>query len=312
MTREALVAGEALIDFIPDRHGPLTAVESFSRRAGGAPANVAVGLARLDRTPWFCTALATDAFGDHLATVLDREGIPDRFVRREPDARTALAFVSHSEDADREFTFYRQGTADRLFDASGVPDDVLDSVDVVVVGGVTLTVEPARSATFDLVERAREAGCRVCFDPNVRPELWEVDPEPTLRRMLSATDVLKTSREDLGGGALPADPDELLDAGPDAVFLTEGDAGARLVAGEDSSWGRGEWRHDGYRVDGVVDTTGAGDAFTAGVVAGLVDGAAPEELLGFANAVAAASTRSEGAMTALPDREAVRRVRGDS
>ncbi|MDB2276632.1 PfkB family carbohydrate kinase, partial [Halorubrum ezzemoulense] len=229
-----------------------------------------------------------------------------------PDARTALAFVSPSADAAREFTFYRQGTADRLFDASGVPDDVLDSVAVVVVGGVTLTVEPARSATFDLVERARETGCRVCFDPNVRPELWEVDPEPTLRRMLSATDVLKASGEDLGVDALPADPDELLDAGPDAVFLTEGDAGARLIAGEDSPWGRGEWRHGGYRVDGVTDTTGAGDAFTAGVVAGLVDGTTPEELLGFANAVSAASTRSEGAMTALPNREAVRRVREDA
>ncbi|GAA0542243.1 carbohydrate kinase family protein [Halorubrum ejinorense] len=309
MTRETLVAGEALIDFIPDRHGALAAVESFSRQAGGAPANVAVGLARLGRTPWFCTTLATDAFGDHLASVLDREGIPDRFVSREPDAQTALAFVSHSRDADREFTFYRQGTADRRFDASGVPDDVLESVDVVVVGGVTLTVEPARSATFDLVERARAAGCRVLFDPNVRPELWEVDPAPTMRRMLSMTDVLKGSREDLGGDTLPTEPDELLDAGPDAVFLTEGDAGARLIAAEGSPWGRGEWHHGGYRVDDVADTTGAGDAFTAGVVAGLVDGTAPEELLGFANAVAAASTRFEGAMTALPDREAVERVR---
>lgn len=311
MTREALVAGEMLIDFIPDRHGPLAAVESFSRRAGGAPANVAVGLARLERTPWFCSTLATDAFGDHLATVLDREGIPDRFVNREPDSQTALAFVSHSDDADRDFAFYRQETADRQFDATGVPDDVLETVDVVVVGGVTLTVEPARSATFDLVERARETDCRVLFDPNVRPELFEVDPAPTMRRMLSLTDVLKASREDLDDDTLPTEPDELLDAGPDAVFLTEGDAGAGLIAGEDSPWGRGDWHHDGYHVDDVVDTTGAGDAFTAGVVAGLIDGAAPEELLPFANAVAAASTRSEGAMTALPNREAVRRVRED-
>ncbi|QAU12277.1 carbohydrate kinase [Halorubrum sp. BOL3-1] len=309
MVREVLVAGETLIDFIPDRPGSLATVESFSRQAGGAPANVAVGLARLDRTPWFCTALATDAFGDHLASVLDREGIPDRFVSREPDAQTALAFVSHGADADREFTFYRAETADRRFDASGVPDEVLESVDVVAVGGVTLTVEPARSATFDLVERAREAGCRVLFDPNVRPELWEVESEPTMRRALSLTDVLKASREDLVEGTLPNEPEELLDAGPDAVFLTEGDAGARLIAAADAPWGRGEWRHDGYRVDDVVDTTGAGDAFTAGVVAGLVDGSPPEELLGFANAVAAASTRHAGAMTALPDRETVERLR---
>jgi len=161
-----------------------------------------------------------------------------------------------------------------------VPDDVLESVTVVVVGGVTLTVEPGRTATFELVERARAAGCRVLFDPNVRPELWEVDPASTVRRALSVTDFLKVSREDLVDGPLPEEPEQLLDAGPDAVFLTEGDDGARLVATADSPWGRGEWRHDGYRVADVVDTTGAGDAFAAGVVAGLVDGATPEELLG--------------------------------
>jgi len=309
MSREVLVAGETLIDFIPDRPGSLAAVESFSRRAGGAPANVAVGLARLDRTPWFCTALAADPFGSHLADVLDDEGIPDRFVTRDPDRQTALAFVSHGADADREFTFYRSDTADRHLDTSVVPDDVLDSVELVAVGGVTLSVEPARSATFDLVERARERDCRIFFDPNVRPELWETDPAPVIERMLAATDVLKATREDLDGAGLPATDAALLDAGPDAILLTEGSAGARLVAGEGSPWGAGEWRHPGYEIDGVVDTTGAGDAFAAGAIAGLVDGDDPAEVLAFADAVAAASTTRRGAMAALPGRERVAALR---
>jgi len=312
MTREILVAGETLIDFIPDRPGPLAGVESFSRRAGGAPANVAVGLSRLDRTPWFCTALATDSFGSHLAEVLDREGIPDRFVTREPERRTALAFVSHGADGDREFSFYRSDTADRYLDTSVVDDGVLDGVEVVAVGGVSLTVEPARSATFDLVERARCRGCRVLFDPNVRPELWETDPGPTIERMLAETDVLKTTRDDLDGAGLPTTPSELLDAGPDVVLLTEGSAGARLLAAEGSPWGTGEWHHDGYHVDDVVDTTGAGDAFVAGAIAGLVDGYDPEPILAFANAVAAASTTRRGAMTALPDRGRVAEIREGS
>ncbi|WP_096395737.1 carbohydrate kinase [Halorubrum trapanicum] len=309
MTREVLVAGETLIDFIPDRPGPLADVESFSKRAGGAPANVAVGLARLDRTPWFCTALADDPFGSHLAQVLDREGVPDDFVTEVPDSGTALAFVSHGEDADREFTFYRSETADRRLDTSVVGDDVLESVEVVVVGGVTLTVEPARSATFDLVERARDRDCRVFFDPNVRPELWETDPGPTVERMLSETDVLKVTREDLEGAGLPTTTAEVLAAGPDAVFLTEGSAGARLVTDEGSRWGAGEWHHPGYEIEDVVDTTGAGDAFSAGAIAGLVDGDDPDGILGFANAVAAASTKRRGAMAALPDREAVAELR---
>jgi len=305
MTRDVLVAGETLIDFIPDDPGPLGDVDSFSRRAGGAPANVAVGLARLDRTPWFCTALADDPFGAHLGGVLDREGIPDRFVTTVPDRQTALAFVSHGRDADREFTFYRSDTADRRLDTSVVDDETLDEVDVVAVGGVTLTAEPARSATFDLVERARDRNCRVFFDPNVRPELWEVDPAPAIERMLSATDVLKATREDLDGAGLPAAPREILDAGPDVVLLTEGRSGARLVSDGNAAWGAGEWSHPGYDVDDVVDTTGAGDAFAAGAIAALTDDADPSELLAFANAVAALSTTRGGGMTALPDRRTV-------
>ncbi|RLM59245.1 carbohydrate kinase [Halobellus sp. Atlit-31R] len=305
MTRKVLVAGETLIDFIPEQRGPLADVESFARRAGGAPANVAVGLARLDRTPWFCTALATDAFGSYLGDVLDREGIPDRFVTRVPDRQTALAFVSHDPGGDREFTFYRSETADRHLDTGVVGDDVLESVEFVVVGGVTLTAEPARSATFELVERARDRNCLICFDPNVRPELWETEPAPTIERMLAATDVLKATRDDLDGAGLPATPSELLAAGPDVVLLTAGRAGARLVADEGSPWGTGQWSHTGYSVEDVVDTTGAGDAFLAGAISSLVDGADPEATLAFANAVAAVSTTRRGAMNALPDRRTV-------
>ncbi|MFB6295830.1 MAG: carbohydrate kinase [Halobacteriales archaeon] len=313
---EALVAGEVLIDFIPETPGPLATVESFTRRPGGAPANVAVGLARLDRTPWFCTALSTDPFGQRLRTALTEEGIPERYFTTEADRRTALAFVAHDETGDREFTFYRDDTADTHLDTGVVPDATLDSVAAVVVGGVTLTVEPARSATLDLIERASEGGCTVVFDPNERPELWDpgVDRRETIERALAGVDVLKASREDLAElGIEPGadSPEELLDHGPHAAFLTRGSEGAELVAGEGSPWGAGAWDHPGYEPDGVVDATGAGDAFTAGVVAALVDGEGPAETLAVANAVAAAATTARGAMTALPDRDAVERLRAD-
>jgi len=93
-----LVVGETLIDFIPDSAGPLAEVETFGRRAGGAPANVAVGLARLDDTPWPCTTLSTDPFGEFLAARVEDEGISDQFITR-VDNSTALAFVSHGDDA---------------------------------------------------------------------------------------------------------------------------------------------------------------------------------------------------------------------
>lgn len=311
---DVLVAGETLIDFLPEAPGPLATVESFTRRAGGAPANVAVGLARLDRTPWFCTALATDAFGTHLRGVLATEGVPDRFVTTDPDRPTALAFVSQDRAADREFRFYRKNTADTNLDTAVVPEGTLESVEVVAIGGVTLTVEPARSATLDLLDRATDAGCAIVFDPNERPELWDpdVDRRETIERVLAASDVLKASLEDLA--ALDVDsgvgsPERLLEYGPDTVVLTQGSEGSELVAGEGSPWGPGSWDHPGYEPEDVVDTTGAGDAFMAGVVAALVDGEGPRETLAFANATAAAATTADGAMSALPDRRTVERIR---
>lgn len=310
--RSTLVAGETLIDFIPDSQGSLTDIERFERRAGGAPANVAVALARLAETPWFCTTLSTDPFGRFLERTLAEAGLPDRFYRR-VDAPTALAFVSHDNAGDREFTFYHDGTADVQFDTAMVDDGTLNAVDYLVVGGVTLAAAPSRRATFDLVDRARKADCRVVFDTNTRPELWSdtATMSDTLDRMIARTDLLKTTREDLqptdiGGDAFAED---LLERGTEAVLLTAGEAGARLVAGAASPWGAGEWHHSGYAVEDVVDTTGAGDAFLAGAITALIDEEGPTELLARANAVAALTTTTGGAMAALPDREALAQFR---
>jgi fructokinase len=310
-----LVAGETLIDFLPETIGSLEHVETFSRRAGGAPANVAVGLTRLEATPWFWTRLGTDPMGKYLADVLASNGIPDRFVERDPTAKTTLAFVSHDETADRSFTFYRDGTADTRLEAGSVPDDALVAVEWVVIGGVALASEPARSAMLDLARRAQDAGCVVVFDPNARPELWqgketETEFERVIGKALQYTNILKATPEDLREAGFSGDDTETLaqavcNQGPHTVLLTLGAAGAMLVSTADAPWGETRVTHSGYDID-PVDTTGAGDAFLAGVLAARAAGEqSPEEVLGFANAVAALTTTESGAMTALPDRDAV-------
>jgi fructokinase len=306
---DILIAGETLIDFLPNQSGPLSTIETFSRRAGGAPANVAIALTRLDERPWFLTNVATDAFGDFLVDTLDEYGVPDRFITRDTDHSTTLAFVAHDESADRRFSFYRTATADQYIDANAVGEDALDAVSWVTIGGVALASEPARSSMFELAERANEHGCGVVFDPNSRPELWadEATFERVTERMLGLTDVCKTSADDLAGTRFASDSNlarSLLDAGPHIVFLTRGSAGARVVANEDAPWGSADETHPGYSVTSV-DTTGAGDAFLAGVLRALANGESPDETLAFANAVAALTTTESGAITALPDRETV-------
>ena len=313
---EVLVAGETLVDFIPDRPGPLATVERFSKRAGGAPANVAVALARLGETPLFWTRIARDPFGEFLTGRIEAEGIPDRFVERDEEVKTTLAFVTHDESADRGFSFYREDTADTRLSPGAVPDAVLQGLSWVHVGGVTLTSEPSREATLDLAHRAREAGCTVSFDPNVRPELYSGDLSELIGEALSLAHLVKASPDDLHGLDLGVDTDPeglaraVCDRGPHTTLLTVGEDGALAVATGEAPWS-GEVRHPGYAVD-PVDTTGAGDAFLAGAIRSLVAGEDLGETLGFANAVAAAATTAEGAMTALPDRDRVERFRGET
>jgi fructokinase len=312
-TPRILVSGETLIDFLPERPGPLSDVPTFERRPGGAPANVAVALSRLDETPWFWTRIARDPFGDFLAETLDAD-LPDRFIERDPDAKTTLAFVTHDETNDRSFTFNSDGTADTRLQPGGVPDETLAELEWVYVGGVMLASDPARTATFDLVERARAADCSVVFDPNARPELWPEDGFPeAVEEMLQLVDVVKATPEDLEMAGFDAEETTRLaasvcEAGPHTCLLTMGGEGAYAHATGDAPWSSGSATHSGYDVS-VVDTTGAGDAFTAGALAALADGKSLDAVLGFANAVAALTTTEPGAMTALPDRDAVTELR---
>lgn len=306
-----LVSGETLIDFIPETPGEIGSVETFHRRAGGAPANVAVTLATLSEPPHFWTRIGTDPFGDFLARTLTDHGVPEAYVERDSEAQTSLAFVAHDESADRSFSFYRDGTADTRLSAERVPEDALESVEYVVLGGVALAGGRTRTATFTLAEKARRAGCRVLLDPNARPELWDDGEfEKVIDDAINDAHLLKATPEDLAAAGYEGAPEEMARAvakrGPDTVLVTLGDDGALAYATEESPWGERTVRHDGYDVD-AVDTTGAGDAFTGGAVAALLDGGGDlESVLGFANAVAALTTTEAGAMAAVPTRDAVR------
>ncbi|SIR62079.1 carbohydrate kinase family protein [Natronorubrum thiooxidans] len=310
MSHDVLIAGETLIDFLPTASGPIDAVEGFERRPGGAPANVAVALARLEHTPTFWTRVGDDPFGRYLRETLREHGLADRYVELDPDAKTSLAFVTHDETGDREFSFYRDGTADTRLEPGRIDDATLEAHEWVHVGGVTLSSGRSRAATLELLERAAERGCTVSFDPNERPELWADDDtyQRVVRDALATVDVLKATAgelERLGfeGDNAEAIARDAMTAGPSVVFVTRGSEGAIAVADDGTPWA-GTASHSGYEPD-VVDTTGAGDAFVAGAIVGLREDRDLADTLAFANAVGAAATTAAGAMAALPTRAAV-------
>jgi fructokinase len=313
---EVLVVGETLIDFLPSEPGPLPAVESFSRRAGGAAANVAICLSRLDAVPSFLSNVSADGFGDFLIETLEANGVSSELLTRDPDHETTLAFVSHDATGDRTFTFHGTDTSDGYLDSSVVSDAILEDLSWVCIDApVALAAPNSRAAIVDLCERARERDCSVAFDPNTRRDRWS-DEETfleSLDRLLSLTDICKTSVEDLRGTPFAAESAGELarnvqEAGPHTVFVTEGAGGASVYSTERAPWGAGSHTHSGFDVS-VTDTTGAGDAFLGGVLAALLTGAGIEVVLEFATGVAALTTTEAGAITALPDREAVNALR---
>lgn len=314
---DILVAGDVLVDFLPSRAGPPSAEVDYAPRLGGSSANVSIALDTLGVPPLFWTRFATDGFGRFLREAFEDRSIPDDFFVTDEGAKTTLAVVSHDPDGERSFEFYRERGADTRLEPGTVPEETLDAVSWVHTTGVTMGVEPSRTATVDLQRRASES-CTVSLDPNWRPGLWESreDFAATVRDALADVDVLVASEEDLDAAGFDVDDDpatlaeRVADRGPHTVVVTLGDEGA-LCYGTGNSPVPGTASHPGYDVD-VVDTTGAGDAFLAGLIASLTHGVAePERALALANAVGAVATTQAGAVAALTSLEEIRRFHDD-
>ncbi|MFD1569733.1 carbohydrate kinase family protein [Halorubrum laminariae] len=310
---DILVAGETLVDLLPDPGETLSDIDGFSHRPGGAPANVAVGLSRLGAGPAFWTRLGADPFGKFLGETLDGESIDDSHVER-VEGNTTLAVVSPPGVDDRRFRFYGSRDVTFGFDPDAIPTDALNDCSWVHLGGVALTHPDGRAAMRRLAAAASDRDCTVSFDVNYRPDLVADGDRETVRAVLADSDVAFASDEDVEAAGLSSREGaalgrDLLEFGPHTVVVTLGASGALAVGSADAPWGDGTASHDGFSVD-AVDATGAGDAFTAGLIARLAAGATDlDAALAFANATAALSVQDRGGMTALPTRGAVEAFR---
>ncbi len=298
--------GELLIDFVALESGVSVGDASgFQKAPGGAPANVAVAVARLGHDSAFLGQVGDDPFGHFLAEVLNAEGVDVRGLRFSPEARTALAFVSLGANGERSFSFYRNPSADMLYRPEDVALDVLDGAKIFHFGSITLIGEPSRSATLKAAQTAHERGLIVSYDPNLRLALWG-DAEAARMGMLVGLDyatIVKVSDEELefltGGDLKP-----LWRKNIQIIVVTRGSNGATAYLPDGS-----EVSSAGYTVQ-AVDTTGAGDGFVAGLLVGILEHSEDymqqlSKILCFANAVGAITTTQRGAIPALPTREQV-------
>src|SRR6478752_10090530 len=159
---DVLSFGEALVDFFPERPGiALADCDVFHRQLGGAPANVAVGLARLGAKVGLMTLVGPDAFGTFVRDRLVAEGIDIRGVGVHRTAKTGVTFVAVGAHGERSFLFFRHPSADQMIADHDVEAAVIARAHVLHVGSSTMAREPSRSATLKALELARKAGCLI-------------------------------------------------------------------------------------------------------------------------------------------------------
>ena len=262
------VAGEALIDLVMQRS---STAPKFVAHVGGAPLNAAVALGRLDVPVRFACPISCDAFGEMIHEKL-RASHVSLAAPKPVDAPSPLAIISLNEAGVPSYQFYREGTADRQINDSFIAQCLAVDCSVVHVGGTCLADPVDFEKWMTLINAAKEKGCLVSLDPNIRPSLIDDVAEFSARmtRMFEAADLIKASDEDcetlFGSSAL-----EKLVTGPFAgaqlVVMTRGSKGAlgKMVNGTITDVPCAPLAR-------LVDTVGAGDCFQAGLLAHLWHG----------------------------------------
>jgi fructokinase len=303
--------GELLIDFTPAGHKDGRVL--FMQNPGGAPANVTVAMSNFGVSSSFVGMVGVDLFGSFLKGVLEDKGVDTSGLVMSEECNTTLAFVHLFENGDRDFTFYRKPGADIMFEPSMLNEEMIAKARVFHTGSLSMSHEPSRSANLRAIEIAKKAGVVISCDPNYRAPLWSGQDEAReyLKKSMEHADIIKISDyevEFLFGGIKYEDAARMLvDKGAAMVFVTMGNKGAIWAHAS------GTGVAAGFDVK-AVDTTGAGDCFTAGVVSQFLnsgktlDELSAEDVAGFArfaNAAASICVEGRGGIPSMPYPEQV-------
>ncbi len=304
-----ITLGELLIDMFPAEVGRrLVEVSAFLPSPGGAPANTAVAATRLGAQTAFIGKVGDDLFGRYLAEALAAQGVDTRGVRFDDYARTTMAIIAMVDENTPEFMFYRNPGADTRLRPDELDADMLASTRALHIGSLSLTDEPARSATYEAVRLATAAGALISFDVNYRPRLW-ASPGQALAQieaMIPLAQLVKVNEGELelvgGSAGVEAAARAILAKGPELVIVTLGPQGSYFQTRQHSGF------VPAFEVV-TVDAVGCGDAFMAGMLTQLTRTAdwrsqlAPDRLaamMRYAAAVGAITATQKGVIPALP------------
>lgn len=311
---DVVTIGESMLSMQPMSEGALQYAPLFTRTIAGAESNVSIGLSRLGYRVRWISRLGADPFGDVIRSTLAGEGIDVSQVQRDERYPTALYFKEFKGYGDPNVYYYRRGSAMSRVAPEHVSDDWFAGAKHLHVTGITPALgEHSADAIRAAMKRARELGLTVSFDPNLRRKLWsEEDARRTLLSLVPLCDIFLPGDEEAeflaGAMAEEAYGKHFLAMGPKVVVLKLGERGSMGFAGDEAVHAKP------YTVKRVVDTVGAGDAFAAGLLSGLVEfgdlseGDNLRRALERANHMGAIATQFKGDWEGLPKREELLRL----
>ena len=303
--------GEILIDFTwqgVNEDGQTL----FAQNPGGAPANVAVAVAKLGGHTAFIGKAGKDMHGEFLKSVLEKENVETEGMLLDEKYFTTLAFVNIDENGERTFSFARKPGADTQLKKEELDQTLISGCRIFHFGSLSLTDEPAESTTIEAVKMAKAAGVLISYDPNYRPSLWKSKEYAVkkMRSVIELVDVMKVSDEEstllTEAKSYEQAADQLLAMGPKLVAITLGEQGVLMATKSRKEIIKAFQIH-------AVDTTGAGDSFWGGVLCSLlsmnknVEKMEWEEIKKCAvlgNAVAGLCVQKRGGIPAIPTKEA--------
>jgi len=307
--------GELLIDFTENGRSS-QGNYLLEANPGGAPCNVLAMLTQLGRKTAFIGKVGNDFLGKHLKKVVEEVGIDTRNLLLDDDVHTTLAFVHTYPGGDRDFSFYRDPGADMMLQPEEIDTELIAQSQIFHFGSLSLTHPGIREATCKALKVARESGCLISYDPNLRPPLWKTleEAKAQIAFGMQWCDILKISDNEIRWFTGKEDFDEGIRVLRDTyhiplILLSMGADGSRAY-------------YKGMRVEvkpflqrNTIETTGAGDTFCACVLHYVLDHgleALTEEdlknMLSFANAAAALITTRKGALRVMPTREEVEKT----
>ncbi|MBU5678851.1 MAG: carbohydrate kinase [Candidatus Aenigmatarchaeota archaeon] len=293
--KDVLTIGELLIDFIGGE-GSLEETKTFEKCFGGAPGNLAIACSRLGLKVGIISRVGNDAFGRFLLDTLKREGVDTSYIEIDEKYKTGLAFVSHIKE--RQFLFYRGA---EMFIKGR---EELDNFRYICFGSIPLITETSRRAVLKAIKIGKKIGAKICFDPNIRLNLWKEDTLDWVRKILEKVDLLLLTEEE---GKMIFEERNLetlvenIRKKFELIGIKMGARGSMIIQGNKIV------KMPAIRVK-VIDTTGAGDAWNAGLLFSLINGYDLITSAKIANICGALCVSKKGAITALPRKNEVLRM----